>query len=140
MVLLTIAVVAGVAAVASGLVSGGLDEPASTIPERALPEGPLTGQDVADLRFVQAFRGYRMDQVDAAMAGLAAEIDRLRAQLPADSAGSAERGAPVEPFAPAEPIGSTEVIGPDEPITSTGAIGSTGSYETIDSIASVDHT
>ena len=84
MVLLTIAVVAGVSAVVAGLVTGGLEEPASPIPPRALPTGPLTGQDVADLRFVQAFRGYRMDQVDAAMDSLAAEVDRLRALLPED--------------------------------------------------------
>jgi DivIVA domain-containing protein len=84
MVLLTIAVVAGAAAVAAGVVSGGLDEPATPIPERALPERPLTGNDVADLRFVQAFRGYRMDQVDAAMDRLAAEIDRLRRLAPGE--------------------------------------------------------
>jgi DivIVA domain-containing protein len=81
MVLLTIAVVAGVSAVATGMVSGGLAEPASSIPRRALPNGPLTGQDVADLRFVQGFRGYRMDQVDAAMDALGAELDRLRGLL-----------------------------------------------------------
>jgi DivIVA domain-containing protein len=81
MVLLTIAVVAGVSAVVAGMVTDGLGEPASPIPARALPPGPLTGEDVAQLRFVQAFRGYRMDQVDAAMDGLAAEIDRLRGQL-----------------------------------------------------------
>jgi DivIVA domain-containing protein len=86
MVLLTVAVVAGVAAVVTGAVSGGLSEPAPQVPARALPEGPLTGQDVADLRFVQAFRGYRMDQVDAAMDGLAAEIDRLRALVPPETA------------------------------------------------------
>jgi DivIVA domain-containing protein len=81
MVFLTIVVVAGVVAVAAGLVSGGLEEPASPIPARALPEGSLTGKDVVDLRFVQAFRGYRMDQVDAAMDQLAGEVDRLRGQL-----------------------------------------------------------
>jgi DivIVA domain-containing protein len=84
MVLLTVAVVAGVVAVVSGVVSGGLSEPEYQVPARALPVGPLTGQDVTDLRFVQALRGYRMDQVDAAMDQLAAEIDRLRALVPAD--------------------------------------------------------
>jgi DivIVA domain-containing protein len=123
MVLLTIAVVAGVAAVASGLVSGGLDEPASSIPERALPKGPLTGQDVADLRFVPALRGYRMDQVDAAMAGLAAEIDRLRALVPAEvleaATPAAEPGAPVSLSKPAEVIGTAEPFAPVEPAASS---------------------
>ncbi len=98
MVLLTIAVVAGVTAVATGMVSGGLAEPAASIPARALPDHPPTGQDVAELRFVQAFRGYRMDQVDAAMDGLGAELERLRGLL-------AERG---EPAARTESTGSTE--------------------------------
>lgn len=84
MVLLTVVVVAGVVAVVSGAVSGGLSEPEPQVPARALPAGPLTGQDVAGLRFVQALRGYRMDQVDAAMDQLAAEIDRLRALVPPD--------------------------------------------------------
>jgi DivIVA domain-containing protein len=94
MVLLTIAVVAGVAAVVAGVVSGGLGEPASPIPARALPTGPLTGQDVADLRFVQAFRGYRMDQVDAAMDSLASEVDRLRGQLAAARAAGSRPSVP----------------------------------------------
>jgi DivIVA domain-containing protein len=91
MVLLTVAVVAGVVAVVSGVVSGGLSEPETQVPVRTLPAGPLTGQDVAGLRFVQALRGYRMDQVDAAMDRLGAEIDRLRALVPPD-----ERLPPTE--------------------------------------------
>jgi DivIVA domain-containing protein len=85
MLVLTIVVVAGVAAVAGGLVGGGLAEPASAVPARSLPDGPLTGPDVASLRFVQGFRGYRMDQVDAAMDQLAAELDRLHGLLAEDS-------------------------------------------------------
>jgi len=85
MVLLTIAVVGGVSAVVAGVVSGGLGEPSAPIPVRALPAGPLTGEDVAGLRFVQGLRGYRMDQVDAAMDQLAHEIERLRRLVPADA-------------------------------------------------------
>ena len=85
MVLLTIAVVGGVSAVVAGVVSGGLSEPSAPIPVRALPAGPLTGEDVAGLRFVQGLRGYRMDQVDAAMDQLAHEIERLRRLVPADA-------------------------------------------------------
>ena len=81
MVLLTLAVVAGVIAVATGMIRGGLDEPAPTIPARGLPAEGITGRDVAALRFVQGFRGYRMDQVDAALDALAGEVDKLRAQV-----------------------------------------------------------
>ncbi|MBT0770413.1 DivIVA domain-containing protein [Kineosporia sp. J2-2] len=81
MVLLTLVVVAGVIAVATGVIRGGLDEPAPTIPVRALPADDITGRDVTALRFVQGFRGYRMDQVDAALDSLALEVDRLRAQV-----------------------------------------------------------
>jgi DivIVA domain-containing protein len=81
MLLLTLAVVAGVIAVATGVIRGGLDEPAQTIPARALPADAITGRDVASLRFVQGLRGYRMDQVDAALDALAVEVDRLRAQV-----------------------------------------------------------
>jgi DivIVA domain-containing protein len=109
LLLLTLAVVAGVAAVAAGLVSGGMDDPTSTVPARELPPGPVRRQDVVALRFVPAFRGYRMDQVDAAMDRLGDEIDRLRAEvaerdrrLAASRAGGAGEfdPAPAEPGAP----------------------------------------
>jgi DivIVA domain-containing protein len=104
MVLLTILVVAGVAAVAGGLVRGGLEEPASPIPARALPGGPLSGKDVADLRFVQALRGYRMDQVDAAMDQLGAEVDRLQGLL-AEQQKVPTYGAPPSEGSADEPAG-----------------------------------
>ena len=116
MVLLMIAVVAGVAAVVSGAVTGhGLDEPASSIPARGLPAGPVTGRDVADLRFVQAFRGYRMDQVDAAMDGLAAEIDRLRSLLPAEQADPPVANPAVD-LAPTAPPPASDPARDDVPV------------------------
>jgi len=48
-------------------------------PDLALPPGPLTPADVAAVRFSLAPRGYRMDEVDAVLARLAAELaDRDR--------------------------------------------------------------
>jgi DivIVA domain-containing protein len=81
LLLLALAVVAGVAAVAAGIVAGGLDDPTTTVPPRELPPGRPRGADVAALRFVPALRGYRMDQVDAAMDRLGEEIERLHAEL-----------------------------------------------------------
>lgn len=116
MVLLTIAVVAGVAAVASGALADGMGEPESSIPARALPPGAVTGQDVVDLRFVQGLRGYRMDQVDAAMDRLAAEIDRLRVL-----AGEAEPSSAVQNVPAAS--GDTPAAPEPSPEKSSGATG-----------------
>ena len=98
--LLALGVVAVVAAVAAGLITDGLDDPTTSIPARRLPPGPITGDEVSRLRFVPALRGYRMDQVDAALDRLGEEIDRLRGELEArrpPPAWSAER-APPEPW------------------------------------------
>jgi DivIVA domain-containing protein len=73
-VLLTLAVVGVVAAVALGRISGGMDEATSTVPVHPLPTGELTPSDLDGIRFAPALRGYRMDQVDAA-------LDRLRVEL-----------------------------------------------------------
>ncbi len=98
-VLVVLALVAAVAAVAVGAVRGGLDEPASTVPDPLLvdpaadPEAPVRGSDLLDVRFALALRGYRMDQVDDVLDRAADAIEsrdeqirRLRDQLEATSA------------------------------------------------------
>jgi DivIVA domain-containing protein len=79
--LLVLIVVGGVAAVAAGLITGGLDDPASTVPARELPDRPLSRSDVDELHFSPALRGYRMEQVDAAMDRLGAEVQRLQDEV-----------------------------------------------------------
>jgi DivIVA domain-containing protein len=76
LVLLLVAlVVAGVvAAVAVGRVPGGLEEPTTSRPSRALPDGPLAAEDLDRVRFSLGLRGYRMDEVDAV-------LDRLREEI-----------------------------------------------------------
>ncbi|GAA5158635.1 DivIVA domain-containing protein [Ornithinimicrobium tianjinense] len=71
----------------------GVAAPVSTQSASPLAPGPLTTEDVRGLRFDQAVRGYRMEQVDAALSRLAqelverdAEITRLRGDDPADGA------------------------------------------------------
>jgi DivIVA domain-containing protein len=88
LVLVALAVVAGVAAVALGHVRGGLDEPTHTRPYRPLPEGRLEADDVDDVRFSLALRGYRMEEVDAVLTRLSValaerddEVRRLRDRL-----------------------------------------------------------
>ncbi|GAA1316291.1 DivIVA domain-containing protein [Pseudonocardia xinjiangensis] len=80
--LIYLIVVAAVAAALFGLaavVFGRGEElaplPPGTTPTR-LPAGELDGEDVRELRFQQAVRGYRMDEVDWVLDRLADELDR----------------------------------------------------------------
>lgn len=98
LLLLALAVVGVSAAVAVGRVRGGLDEPVRSRPDNALPAGRLTPADVAGARFSVALRGYRMDEVDAALDRLQAELRErdheladLRARLHQDAAPPAEQ-------------------------------------------------
>lgn len=74
LLLLVLVVVGLVVAVAAGSITGGLGDPARSTPDPGLPAGPLRAQDLEQVRFTPALRGYRMDQVDAL-------LDRLRDQL-----------------------------------------------------------
>lgn len=76
MLLLILAVIAAIAVVAAGR-GGGL-EPAAPdrTPTGALPaDAPVTREAVDGLRFSLGFRGYRMDEVDAVLDRLAAELE-----------------------------------------------------------------
>lgn len=78
-VVLVLAVVGLVAAVAAGRVRGGLPEPTSTRPDLGLPGERLRPEDVDTVRFSVGLRGYRMDEVDAVLDRLSAELaDRER--------------------------------------------------------------
>lgn len=67
--------------------------PAGATPT-ALPPSGVTGADVRALRFQQGLRGYKMAEVDWALAQLAREVDTLRAQLAAAGA-QAHPGQPL---------------------------------------------
>lgn len=87
--------VAGVAvAAALGRGDGLAPAPPERAPSVLLPDGPVTSADVAGLRFGMAWRGYRMDEVDAVLDRLAAELaarDERIAEL-ARPAGRPEEG------------------------------------------------
>lgn len=91
LVLLALAVVGVVAAVATGVIGGGMDEPASSVPARGLPPGPVAPEDLEGLRFTPALRGYRMDQVEAVLGRLREELDRRDDELARCGADLAER-------------------------------------------------
>jgi DivIVA domain-containing protein len=81
LLLLAVGLVGVVAAVATGRVRGGLDEPARGRPDRAMPDGPLSGRDVERVRFNLALRGYRMDEVDDALDRVQQELDARDARI-----------------------------------------------------------
>lgn len=76
LLLALLVVVVGLAvAVAVGRIPvTGMGDPTTTSPYEGLPEGPVTDEDLEQLRFDQTMRGYRMNQVDGV-------IDRLRDEL-----------------------------------------------------------
>lgn len=67
------------------------DDPGDRVPPALVdvPLGELSAADIDDLRLDTSARGYRMDEVDAVIARLTAEL--------------AARDTPQEPLAPGEP-------------------------------------
>lgn len=81
LLLLAVGLVVAVAAVAAGRIRGGLEDAAPSRPLRPLPEGRIAPSDVDALRFTPALRGYRMDEVDAALARLRDALTERDAEL-----------------------------------------------------------
>lgn len=85
-----LAIVGVVLIVALGLVLAGrlpsVPQPTSDRQVVTLPPRP-TVQDIDALRLPVVLRGYRMDEVDAALAVLRARIAELESVQPADGAG-----------------------------------------------------
>jgi DivIVA domain-containing protein len=79
-------VVAAVAAAFFGVAAWGFgrgEELAPLAPDATptrLPSNGIRGEDIRDLRFPQAVRGYRMTEVDWVLDRLADELDRVTAE------------------------------------------------------------
>lgn len=68
--------VIGAAAVAAAGHGGGLADAPPDRPDVALPvDRPLGADDLREVRFSSAVRGYRMDEVDALLERLAEQLD-----------------------------------------------------------------
>ncbi|MGB3764387.1 MAG: DivIVA domain-containing protein, partial [Ornithinimicrobium sp.] len=87
LILSVLAVGVLVAVIVSRSAIPGVEAPVSTQSYAGLPPGPVHSSDLDGVRLDLAFRGYRMDQVDALLGRLRQElsardqeIDRLRAQ------------------------------------------------------------
>lgn len=73
---LVVLALGGIVVVAAGR-GGSLAREYDDRPDVSLPDGrPLTGDDLRELRFSTAVRGYRASEVDALLERLALELDR----------------------------------------------------------------
>lgn len=91
-----VAVVAlGVAAVVAAGSGGSMaQDPVRDTYAMTVSDDPLDGDDVRGLRFGVALRGYAMDQVDAVLDRLAAELDARDARVAEVEAQLAAQGDP----------------------------------------------
>jgi DivIVA domain-containing protein len=90
-------VVLAIAAITVLLVGSGstLSDVYEDRPDRTVPVGrPLTADDLSEIRFTTAMRGYRMDEVDAL-------VDRLRADLLQRETAAARAEEPLPALEPA---------------------------------------
>lgn len=89
------------AAAVMGKIGGFMADPTSTQSFDGLPadgtEGEPSADDFAALQFSQAFRGYRMDQVDKVMDALTARLRVLESERAPLTAGGAVSTAPGDP-------------------------------------------
>lgn len=88
--IVAVLVLGGVAAVAAGR-GGVMDEVDRRSPTR-LPTGALDADDVRRVRFRTALRGYRMDEVDALLDRLAAQLDQADRPEPWRGEGRRDEG------------------------------------------------
>lgn len=82
-ILVAIAVVAGIVLLATGRLRDGLpdvDERREAAGMPQAPVGELRPEEIEQVRIDQALRGYRMDEVDALIDRLTAEIAALRGE------------------------------------------------------------
>lgn len=80
-VLLVLVTGLAVAAVLGRFGGGAMDDPVTTTPFEPLPSGALKSADVAEIRFDQTMRGYRMGQVDDVLDRLRTELDERDAEI-----------------------------------------------------------
>jgi DivIVA domain-containing protein len=88
------------AAAVMGKIGGFMAEPTSTHAFSGAPSGSLSADEVKGLRFDQALRGYRMDQVDETIDALAERLRQLEAAAAPLPPAGASLPAAATPLAP----------------------------------------
>jgi DivIVA domain-containing protein len=77
LVLIVIVLIGLTVAAVMGKVSGFMADPTSSQSFAGLPAEPLSTDNLADLHFDQALRGYRMNEVDEVIDALTARLQEL---------------------------------------------------------------
>ena len=86
LVLIVVLLVGLTTAAVLGKISGFLADATSSQSFNGVPPGPLSTQDIEELRFDQALRGYRMDQVDEVLDALCVRVSELESEVASLSA------------------------------------------------------
>ena len=100
LLLIVVLMIGLTAAAVMGWIGGFMAEPSSSQAFPGLPSGTLSSDGIGSLRFDQALRGYRMDQVDEVVDAMSArlrelELEReleLQAEAGAASTQASEQG------------------------------------------------
>ena len=105
-VLLALGAVAVIALLAAGKI-GQLNDPVVDRYRQDTPNAPLAADDIANLRFATAIRGYRMDDVDEVLILLTETLRLREAQLAALAPQGVESGEPAASVQPVHESAST---------------------------------
>jgi len=85
LVLIVILLIGLTTAAVMGKIGGFMADPTSTQSFSGVPAGTLSTDEIAQLHFDQALRGYRMDQVDQVIDALTARVRELESESEAHS-------------------------------------------------------
>ena len=94
LVLIVIVLIGLTAAAVMGKFGGFMADATSSQSFGGVPAGPLSTDDLAQLHFDQALRGYRMNQVDEVIDALSARLRELESHVASPSAGAASSPGP----------------------------------------------
>jgi DivIVA domain-containing protein len=83
LVLIVLLLVGFTTAAVLGKISGFLADATSSQSFSGVPPGPFSTQDIEELHFDQALRGYRMNQVDEVLDALCARVSELESEIAA---------------------------------------------------------
>ena len=85
LLLIVVLMIGLTAAAVMGWIGGFMAEPSSSQAFPGLPSGTLSSDGIGSLRFDQALRGYRMDQVDEVVDAMSARLRELELELQAEA-------------------------------------------------------